>query len=70
MARRSKKALETQKLHFAGEIAACAFFKHLTGATREMKARYFMRKLVLGYLRAASCVNSLVIHVLADRFGR
>ena len=54
---KEKEPATTAKVHFAGELVATVFFRHLEGKTRELKLRYFHRKVVLGYHRA---VNSLM----------
>ena len=65
-----KELAVTAKVHFAGELAATVFFRHLEGKTRELKARYFHRKLVLGYHRAIWAVNSLMTYTVVDRLGK
>lgn len=65
-----KEPRVTAKLNFVGEIAATVFFRHLTGPTRELKARYFLRKLVLADWHAVLAVNSVMTYTIVDRLGK
>jgi hypothetical protein len=59
------------QLHFAGEIAASAFLRHLPGASVEQQVVFFMRDvLVEGYRHAKECAQVLLVLNLWPRFGR
>jgi hypothetical protein len=58
------------RLHFAGEIAATASLKHLSGANAEEKVAGFIKGLVVeAYRHAAQSVHVLVALYLWPRFG-
>lgn len=58
------------ELHFAGEIAASAFLRHLPGTSVDEQVGGFMTDvLVQGYRHATECVHVLVVLYLWPRFG-
>jgi hypothetical protein len=58
------------RLHFAGEIAATASLRHLSGATAEEKVAGFIKDLIVeAYRHAAQSVHVLVALYLWPRFG-
>lgn len=58
------------KLHFAGELAATAMFRHLPGKTSKARFLFLLRRVVVGYRHAIWTVNLLVVFHLWKRFGR
>jgi hypothetical protein len=59
------------RLHFAGEIAASAFLRHLPGVSVEQQVGGFIKNvLVEGYRHAANCVQIILVLHLWPRFGR
>lgn len=58
------------RLHFAGDIAASAFLRHLPGATvHEQVERFLKGVLVEGYRHATNSVQVLLALILWPRFG-
>lgn len=58
-------------LHFAGEIAATSFLRHLPGVTDEEKVKRFFEEVLLeGYKAATKSVHFLLAVIISPRFGR
>ena len=57
------------KMHFAGEIAAGAYFRHLEGVGDAKKIRYLFRKIRQGYGRSIRAMHIVTRCYLWDQFG-
>lgn len=58
------------RLHFAGEIAAAATMRHLSGSTNERKFANLLRIIVVAFRHATRSVHCLAVTYLWQRFGR
>jgi len=56
------------KLHFAGEIAATAFLRHLQGSTNSKKIIRLLRILTAGYKHSVWTTNVLIENYLWEKF--
>jgi hypothetical protein len=57
------------KLHFAGQIALSAMFRHKKGSSDAYHFRYLLRLAVTGYRHAARTVHYIVKFYLWEKFG-
>src|SRR5487761_47777 len=63
------KYLRTVHLHFAGEIAATATMRHLSGSTNTRKFLYLLRVVKTSFRHATRCVHLIFFTYLYPRFG-
>jgi hypothetical protein len=57
------------KLHFAGQIALSAMFRHRKGSSDDYHFRYLLRLAITGYRHAARTVHCIVAFYLWEKFG-
>jgi hypothetical protein len=57
------------KLHFAGQIAVSAMFRHKKGSSDDYHFRYLLRLARAGYRHAARTVHYIAAFYLWDEFG-